>query len=131
MNPGGGLRGRHPPPPSLLGKQSQSGNICFTVGQYWLIIKINGTNSVITPPSPRRRQQFWKDSPENFFDNAGTIRKIRAFLSAPLIFSFPYAHVYSASYDQTTVYCIMSTTIESFIQFVDFKDGLIKLSKFL
>ena len=34
-------------PPSLLGKQSQSGNIRFTVGQYWLIIKINGTNSVI------------------------------------------------------------------------------------
>jgi hypothetical protein len=33
-------------PPSLLGKQSQSGNIRFTVGQYWLIIKINGTNSV-------------------------------------------------------------------------------------
>jgi hypothetical protein len=31
-------------PPSLLGKQSQSGNIRFTVGQYWLIIKINGTN---------------------------------------------------------------------------------------
>ena len=30
----------------LLGKQSQSGNIRFTVGQYWLIIKINGTNSV-------------------------------------------------------------------------------------
>jgi hypothetical protein len=28
------------PPPSLLGKQSQSGNIRFTVGQYWLIIKI-------------------------------------------------------------------------------------------
>jgi hypothetical protein len=24
-----------PPPPSLLGKQSQSGNIRFTVGQYW------------------------------------------------------------------------------------------------
>jgi hypothetical protein len=33
-------------PPSLLGKQSQSGNIRFTVGQYWLIIKLNGTNSV-------------------------------------------------------------------------------------
>ena len=33
-------------PPSLLGKQSQSGNIRFTVGQHWLIIKINGTNSV-------------------------------------------------------------------------------------
>ena len=32
--------------PSLLGKQSQSGNIRFTVRQYWLIIKINGTNSV-------------------------------------------------------------------------------------
>ena len=30
----------------LLGKQSQSGNIRFTVGQYWVIIKINGTNSV-------------------------------------------------------------------------------------
>jgi hypothetical protein len=30
----------------LLGKQSQSGNIRFTVGQHWLIIKINGTNSV-------------------------------------------------------------------------------------
>jgi hypothetical protein len=30
----------------LLGKQSQSGDIRFTVGQYWLIIKINGTNSV-------------------------------------------------------------------------------------
>jgi hypothetical protein len=28
-----------------LGKK-QSGNIRFTVGQYWLIIKINGTNSV-------------------------------------------------------------------------------------
>ena len=38
--------GRKPPPPSLLGKQSQSGDIRFTVGQYWLIIKINGTNSV-------------------------------------------------------------------------------------
>jgi hypothetical protein len=35
-----------PPPPSLLGKQSQSGNIRLTVGQYWLIIKVNGTNSV-------------------------------------------------------------------------------------
>jgi hypothetical protein len=39
--PGGGQQ-----PSSLLGKQSQSGNIRFTVGQYWLIIKINGTNSV-------------------------------------------------------------------------------------
>jgi hypothetical protein len=33
-------------PPSLLGKQSQSGNIRSTVGQYWLIIKKNGTNSL-------------------------------------------------------------------------------------
>jgi hypothetical protein len=32
--------------PSLLGKQSQLGNIRFTVGQFWVIIKINGTNSV-------------------------------------------------------------------------------------
>jgi hypothetical protein len=41
----GGARGAAAPP-SLLGKQSQSGNIRFTVGQYWLIIKVNGTNSV-------------------------------------------------------------------------------------
>jgi hypothetical protein len=34
-------RGRQPPP-RLLGKQSQLGNIRFTVGQYWLIIKIMG-----------------------------------------------------------------------------------------
>ena len=32
--------------PSLLGKQRQSGNIRFTVGQYWLIIKRTGTNYV-------------------------------------------------------------------------------------
>ena len=43
---GGGGGGGGGSPPSLLGKQSQSGNIRFTVGQYWLIIKINGTNSV-------------------------------------------------------------------------------------
>ena len=43
--PGRGAEGAAAPP-SLLGKQSQSGNIRFTVGQYWLIIKINGTNSV-------------------------------------------------------------------------------------
>jgi hypothetical protein len=43
--PGGGAEGAAAPP-SLLGKLSQSGNIRFTVGQYWLIIKINGTNSV-------------------------------------------------------------------------------------
>ena len=42
--PGRGAEGAAAP--SLLGKQSQSGNIRFTVGQYWLIIKINGTNSV-------------------------------------------------------------------------------------
>ena len=32
--------------PSLLGKQRQSGNIRFTVGQYSLIIKRTGTNYV-------------------------------------------------------------------------------------
>jgi hypothetical protein len=42
----GGGGGAPAPPPSLLGKQSQSGNIRSTVGQYWLIIKKNGTNSV-------------------------------------------------------------------------------------
>jgi hypothetical protein len=41
-----GLGGGGRQAPSLLGKPSQSGNIRFTVGQYWLIIKINGTNSV-------------------------------------------------------------------------------------
>jgi hypothetical protein len=44
--PGGGGGGGGGSPPSLLGKQSQLGNIRFTVGKYWLIIKINGTNSV-------------------------------------------------------------------------------------
>jgi hypothetical protein len=44
--PDGGAEGAEAPPPSLLGKQSQSGNIRFTVGQYWLIVKINVTNSV-------------------------------------------------------------------------------------
>ena len=29
-----------------MGVPGVSGNIRFTVGQYWLIIKINGTNSV-------------------------------------------------------------------------------------
>jgi hypothetical protein len=43
--PGGGAGGGASPP-SLLGKQSQSGNIRSTVGQYWLSIKKNGTNSV-------------------------------------------------------------------------------------
>ena len=37
--PDGGTAGAPAPPPSLLGKQSQSGNIRSTVGQYWLIIK--------------------------------------------------------------------------------------------
>jgi hypothetical protein len=31
---------------SLLSKQRQSGNIRFTVGQYWLIRKRNGSNYV-------------------------------------------------------------------------------------
>jgi hypothetical protein len=43
---GAGRGGSAPAPPSLLCKQSQSGNIRFTVGQYWLTIKINATNSV-------------------------------------------------------------------------------------
>jgi hypothetical protein len=37
--PDGGAGGGRQPPPSLLGKQSQSGNIRSTVGQYWLVIK--------------------------------------------------------------------------------------------
>ena len=52
---------------------SQSGNIRFTVGQYWLIIKRTGTNNV------------------NFVVNLvmGTIRKGRANFFPP---PFPYAH---------------------------------------
>ena len=75
--PGGG--GGSPPPPSLLGKQSQSGNIRFTVGQYWLIIKINGTNfvgnSVNFVGNMLSNRNFLR---KNFFDNSGTIRKSRA-----------------------------------------------------
>jgi hypothetical protein len=63
-----GVRGGGQLPHRLLGRLSQSGNICFTVGQYWLIIKMNrinslnvGGNSYITvenvvvpsPPLPR------------------------------------------------------------------------------
>ena len=32
--------------PQFVGQTKPVGNIRFTVGQYWLIIKINGTNSV-------------------------------------------------------------------------------------
>jgi hypothetical protein len=35
------------------------------------------------------RQQFWKVSPENFFDNAGTIRKSRADFFPPPNFFLP------------------------------------------
>jgi hypothetical protein len=45
--------------------------------------------------SPPGRQQFWKVSPENFFWQRGhNPKKSGKFLSAPLIFSFPYAHGY-------------------------------------
>jgi hypothetical protein len=37
---------KEPKSPSFLGKQRQSGNIRFTVGQYWLILKRNGENYV-------------------------------------------------------------------------------------
>jgi hypothetical protein len=42
--------------------------ICYVIG-------IFRNHSSLPPP---RRQQFWKVSPEIFFDNAGTIRKSRA-----------------------------------------------------
>jgi hypothetical protein len=42
--PGGGGGGGIPL--QFVGQKSQSGNTRFTVGQYWLIIKINGTNYV-------------------------------------------------------------------------------------
>jgi hypothetical protein len=41
-----GVRAGGRQPPQFVGQKSQSGNIRFTLGQYWLIIKINGTNSV-------------------------------------------------------------------------------------
>ena len=111
--------GRQPPlPPSLLGKQSQSGNIHFTVCEYWLIIKINGTNSVnfvgnsvnfvgnmligifrnhsFSPPPPPVDNNFGKFLRKilTISVNLGTIRKSRAnfFPPGPLNFFFPYAH---------------------------------------
>jgi hypothetical protein len=39
MRPIGVRGGGQLPPPRLLGRLDQSGNICFTVGHYWLIIK--------------------------------------------------------------------------------------------
>jgi hypothetical protein len=42
----GGVAGGGGSHPQFVGQKSQSGNIRFTVGQYRLIIKINGTNSV-------------------------------------------------------------------------------------
>ena len=106
--PGGGGR---QPPPRLLGKQSQSGNIRFTVGQYRLIIKINGTNSVnfvgdsvnfvgnmLPAPPPPRRKPFWKVSPENFFSQLGhNPKKSGKFIFAPLIFSFSYANEFMSN----------------------------------
>jgi hypothetical protein len=56
-------------------KQSQSGKIRFIVGQYWLIIKINGTNSVNFVGNYVNFVKFLR---KIFFDNAGTIRKSRA-----------------------------------------------------
>jgi ribosomal protein L36 len=54
--------------PSLLGKQRQSGNIRFTVGQYCLIIKRTGTNLVMctseknfwTPKRVHCPKFFWR-----------------------------------------------------------------------
>jgi hypothetical protein len=103
-----GLTGREgggggSPPPVFWANKASRAIFAATVGQYWLIIKINGTNSVhfweilsilweicylkgifrnhSSPPPVR--QQFWKVSPENFlttrfvkfFDNFLTIRK--------------------------------------------------------
>jgi hypothetical protein len=116
-------------PPSLLGKQSQSDNIRSTVGQYWLIIKKNGTNSVnfmgnfvICGKLVWCFEKFWYVrkifvplkwyTDRNFFGDRGGgeivkinfLRKIflalvgqnpkksGKFVSAPLIFSFRYAH---------------------------------------
>ena len=42
----GGGGGGSPPPPQFVGQTKPVGQYSLTVGQYWLIIKINGTNSV-------------------------------------------------------------------------------------
>ena len=87
---GGGWGGSPPPPstppPSLLGKQSQSDNIRFTVEQYWLIIKVNGTNSVNPPPVDNNFGKFLR---KIFFDNSGTIRKVGQISFRPPNFFFP------------------------------------------
>jgi hypothetical protein len=54
----------------------------------WEICYLIGIFRNHPPPlPPPRRQQFWKVSPEIFFDNAGTIRKSRAnFFPPPYFF---------------------------------------------
>jgi hypothetical protein len=42
----GGGAGGDVAAPQIVGQTRQSGNIHFTVGQYWLIIKINRRNSL-------------------------------------------------------------------------------------
>ena len=90
--------------PSLLGKQRQSGNIRFTVGQYWLIIKVGQIMSILwliwkSCLMFRKilyvRKNFWTPKmvhgggggevaeinffqKKNFRDWSGTIRKSRA-----------------------------------------------------
>ena len=93
--------------PSLLGKQRQSGNIRFTVGQYWLITKRTGTNYVnfvvnLVMYGKHRgggRSPKLICSTKNFSGLVGqNPKKSGKFFSAPLIFSFPYAHVHPCVY---------------------------------
>jgi hypothetical protein len=108
--PGGGRRGRQPH--QFVGQTKPVGQYSLTVWQYWLTIKINGTNLSILWEilsilweicyligifrnhfSPPPRQKFWKVSPENFFWQLGNNpKKSGKFLSARPIFSFPYAY---------------------------------------
>ena len=82
------------------GKQSQSGNIRFTVGQYFVRNSVNFVGimlsnrnfswSLIPPPPPSTT--ILESFPEHFFDNAVTIRKSRANFFPPPNFFLPFAH---------------------------------------
>jgi hypothetical protein len=91
--------------PSLLGKQRQSGNIRFTVyyKKNWdKLCQIFFWGGGEVAEINLFHKQFFRDW-------SGTIQKSRGkFLSAPLIFSFPYAHEVASiiTADLANRYCL-------------------------
>jgi hypothetical protein len=130
-----------------LGKQSQSGNIRFTVGQYSLIIKINGTNSVncgkfcqfcakyailqeffvITPssPPPPADNNLGKFLRKIFLTTRAQSEKVGQISFRPLIFSFPYAH--AANTENVSMNTQQMKILEISIFLAFFTENLVKL----